>query len=159
MTILFKGKGKGTLNYVRIVPPIPFVKPTKKPLSKEQYHTYKLRSSPTNRESPTYNVAVPYFGTGTCKEYLTFLKNFEKVKKGQNITSGANEFALVRRLLEGKALTAFKLEVQDLEETAANRELGFEAIAKIVFPPKAALTQKCYMRQFLRKQKGMPIHE
>ena len=89
MTILFETTGKGKLDCVRIVPPIPFVKPTKKQVSEEECHTCKSRSSPTSEELPTCNLAVPHFSAGTCEEYLTFLKNFEKVKKGQNIVSGA----------------------------------------------------------------------
>ena len=155
MTILYKKNGKGKLDYVRIVPPIPFEKPAKKQLSKEQYHTYKLCSSPTSKDSPTYDLAVPYFGSGTCEEYLTLLKNFEKVKTGQNITLGTNEFALARRLLEGEALTVFENAVKDLEETTKNQEVGFKAIAKVIFPTKAALTQKHFMKRFLRKPKGI----
>ena len=103
MTILYQKRGKGKADYVRVIPPVPFEKPTKKPLTKEQYHTYKLRSSPTSKDSPTYDLVVPYFGTGTCEEYLTFVKNFERVSIGQNLTSGTNEFALARRLLQGRA--------------------------------------------------------
>ena len=126
MTILYKKNGKGKLDYVRLVPPIPFEKPTKKQLSEEQYHAHKLCSSPTNKDSPTYDLVVPYFGSGTCEEYLTLLKNFDKVKTGQNITSGTNEFALARHLLEGEALTVFKNTVKDMDGTPENRELGFE---------------------------------
>ena len=97
MTMTFQCKGnndKGKKNCVRIVPPIPFEKPAKKPLSKEQCHAHELRSSPTNTESPTHDLAVPCFSTGACEECLMFLKNFEKVKKGQNVATDANKFAL-----------------------------------------------------------------
>ena len=56
MTILFKETGKGKQNYVRMIPPIPFEKPEKPELSKEEYHTYKLRSSPTSTTSLTYDL-------------------------------------------------------------------------------------------------------
>ena len=102
---------------------------------------HKLRSSPTSKDSPTHDLTAPCFGSGACKECLTFVKNFEKVSTGQNLTSGTNEFALARRLPQGEALTSLENAIKGKDETTENRKAGFEAIAKVVFPPKAALTQ------------------
>ena len=44
-------------------------------------------------------------------------------------------------------------------QTPENRELGLKVIAKRVFPQKAALMQKCYVKHFLKKPKGMGIRE
>ena len=159
MTILHKKHGKGRSDYVRVIPPIPFEKPTKKTLTKEQYHAYKLRSSPTSNDSPTCDLVVPYFSAGTCEEFLTFMENFDRVSTGQNLTSGANEFALARRLLKGEALAVFENAAKDLDENSDNLKAGFKAIAKVIFPPKAALTQKRCMQRFLREPKGMKIYE
>ena len=79
MTISYKKRGKGRSDCVKAIPPIPFEKPTKKPLTKEQCHAHKLRSSPTSKDSPTHDLTVPHFGSGACEECPTFVKNFEKV--------------------------------------------------------------------------------
>ena len=49
--------------------------------------------------------------------------------------------------------------MKERTKTTENRKAGFEAMAKVVFPPKAALTQKRHMRRFLQKPKGQKIHE
>ena len=62
-------------------------------------------------------------------------------------------------MLEREALTVFENTVKNLEESAENRELGFKAIAKVIFPVKAALMQKRCVKHFSRKPKGMKIRE
>ena len=97
-------------------PPIPLLKEEKELLQRGEYHVYKLRTNPTVATSPTYELVVPYFGTGTCKEYLKFRDNFDKVCVGQNITAGLGKFTLSRHLLDSKALTEFELKVTELTE-------------------------------------------
>ena len=88
MTVIFKLKDKGKKSTVHFLPPIPLQKPEKKALEAGEYHMYKLcNSSPTERLSPIYELSVPYFGTSTCKEYMKFCSNFDKVYIGQNITT------------------------------------------------------------------------
>ena len=70
MTILWKAGG--TQRVPKMVPPIPLEKPEKKALTKGEYHTYKLRSMPTEANSPIYELSIPFFGTGMCEEYLVF---------------------------------------------------------------------------------------
>lgn len=109
--------------------------------------------------SLTCELVAPYFSAGACEEFLTFLANFEKVQKGQNIASDGNKFALARRLLEGGALTAFKQAVKEKPEKKETLKAGFEAIEKNAFPSKAARPQKRYLARFLEKPKHMGIRE
>ena len=52
MTILYKATNEKQVP--RLVPPIPLELPEKKTLTKGEYHTYKLRSTPAEVDSPTY---------------------------------------------------------------------------------------------------------
>ena len=151
MTILFKGNQNKKRLAPRIVPPIPLERPEKKALEKGEYYTYKLRTSPTDSDSPTYELSVPYFSTGTCEEYLKFCTNFYKVCLGQHITTGPQKFILARRLLTGDALQSFDVKATELEgmETNASCEQCLDAVRDGVFPQRSVLQQKRYMRRVL----------
>lgn len=144
----------------KIVPPIPLERPEKKELQKGEYQTYKLRNDPNDADSPGYELAVPYFSTGTCEEWLNFLKNLEKVFKGQGVTSGPGQYTVARRLLEGEALSTFNnTATLQNAETVANFKLCVEAVTKSIFPTRAVLLQKRFMRRYLRKPASMKTRE
>ena len=86
-------------------PPIPFQKPEKATLGKEDYLSMKLRSNPAEEKSSLYKLAVPYFCNGTAKEWFGFEKNVFNVFIGQNLTTGPTQYAMARRLLQGDCLT------------------------------------------------------
>ena len=71
----------------RIIPPIPYEHPEVKDLVKGKYQVYKLHLHPKSDKSPVYNACIPYFRNVTCKEYLRFVKNLEKVIHSQHITT------------------------------------------------------------------------
>ena len=133
----------------RFTPPIGLARPEVKTLEKGAYQTYKLRNVPTEANSPTYELTVPYFSTGSCEEWLKFRKNFSKVCKGQNVTTGPGKFAVARRLLEGDALTAFEnaATAEGVTETLDNCRRCLNEVASHVFPPTAAQMQKHFLCQ------------
>ena len=90
---------------------IPFKRLAGKTLEQGEYHTYKLRTSPTSNSSPVYELSVPFFEDGTPEEWLKFCRNVKAVLKGQNVTNGTSMFAVVNTLLRGDALTAFEAAV------------------------------------------------
>ena len=140
---------------IRIVPPIPFERPEPKTLVKGEYHAYKLRTNPTDNTSPTYELSVPFFSTGTPEEYLKFKKNLDSVAAGQVLTDGPKKYALARCLLQGDALTTFEAKAASAgTETVPHFNECLEAVATSVFPMRAVLKQKRYMRRMLRKKKG-----
>ena len=57
--------------------------------------------------SPMYSMSVRYFDNGTPEEWLMFQKALSKVLIGQNITTGPPTYGMVRRLMEGAALSKF----------------------------------------------------
>ena len=87
--------------------PIPMERPKNPTLIKGQYETMKLRTTPTEATSPTYEITLNYFSSGTPEEWLMFKKNLDKVILGQNLTTGTAKYALVRRVLTGDALATF----------------------------------------------------
>ena len=132
-------KGPST-NFKRIYTPvIPLERPETPTLRKDQYLTFKLRSTPTDETSTTYNLTAPFFRNKTPEELLLFIDNIKKVMVGQNMTTGLPKYALVKCLLQGEALTQFTLDAVTLgNETNANFE---EALKKLIIyvSPKRAL--------------------
>jgi len=88
-------------------PIIPFICQTKQDLKKDEVLTFKLHTNPNQDASPTYDLAVPFFGQGTAKELFVFIKNVQQVCQGQNITDGPGHYTIVCWLLQGDALAAF----------------------------------------------------
>ena len=128
--------------------------PSQKKLSKGEYHAYKLRTNPTDSTSPTYELSVPFFSTDTPEEYLKFKKNLDSVATGQVLTDGPKKYALARRLLQGDALTTFEAKATAVgTETVPHFNECLQAVATSVFPTRAMLKQKRYMRRMLRKTK------
>ena len=144
--------GKGRIN-----PPIPLERAESRSLTKGEYLAYKLRNDPADDSSPTYELTVPYFGTGTCEEWIKFRANVDKVLQGQHVTTGPAKFLVARRLLTGDALSVFNAALDELGTTETNNsyELCMDALARHVFPKRASQLQKRYMRRFVRKPAGM----
>ena len=129
-----------------VVPPIPVEKESTRSLSKDKYQSYKCRTDPTNRDSPTYEIAVPYFGDGTPEKWIQFLRLLKQVFKGQGDSTGPARYVKARQLLVGNALTSFESHVSSIaghRETLNTFQDTIMAVAKDVFPNRAAQTQKC----------------
>eukprot|EP00957_Ditylum_brightwellii_P089658 6827914-Ditylum_brightwellii.AAC.1 len=43
---------------------IAFTRPTPRNLERGQFHMYKLRTTPTDANSPTYKLSIPFFDEG-----------------------------------------------------------------------------------------------
>ena len=145
----------------RIVNPIiPLDRPTRANVSKSDSLTFKLRAVPTEADSSTYELTVPYFKTGKPEELLNFIRDLRKIIVGQNVTTGPNQFALARRLLQGDALAAFDRAAEATgAETVVNFKTVLGELIKHVFPKRAISTQKRYMRRFLRKPREWKTRE
>jgi hypothetical protein len=149
---------QATKRYVS--PAITLDRPSKKTLNKDECLAFKLRSVPTEENSTTYELTVGFFKTGTPEEFLLFLQNLRKVFVGQNVTTGPNRYAIVRRLLQGDALAAFnRAALAHGTETMEHFKSSIEDLKCHVFPRKALANQKRYMRQFLRKPREMNVRE
>ena len=116
----------------------------------------KCRTNPSDATSTTYEIPMAYFKEGTPEEWLIFMDRLGRCITGQNATSGQAKFSLTRRLLDGAAKTAFEnaAQLQGAHTNAAFQEC-LHAVTMDVFPPKALLNQKRFMRRFLRKNQDM----
>ena len=140
--------------------PIPMERPKNPTLIKGQYETMKLRTTPTEATSPTYEITLNYFLSRTPEEWLIFEKNLDKVILGQNLTTGMAKYAIVRRVLTGNALATFNAAAdQHGNVTNENYRLCMADVTKHVFPAKALQTQKRFMRRYLRKPNDKTIRE
>ena len=79
---------------------IPFEKEPPKYVSKEDRLTFKLRSTPSDVGSITYELKTYAFDDGSPEEWLEHMKTYRKIIKGHNITSGEPAFAMLKRLLK-----------------------------------------------------------
>lgn len=137
-------------------PPIPLRRPTLPEPTKLETLIIKLRSDPTDANSQTYDLPVRIFKTGTPEEWLLFVKDLRRVIAGQNITTGPNKYSMTRRLLGGDAEAVFlAATTAHGNETNANFELCLRDVATHIFPQRALLRQKRYMRTAMRKPVDM----
>ena len=88
--------------------PIPFERKSPKKLDKRDLVRFKLHSTPADDDSPLYEVSIGMFESGTPEELLIFLTKTNEILVGQNATTGPPKYVLMRRLLHGDALAAFK---------------------------------------------------
>ena len=143
-----------------IAPVIPLKRAEAKDLKKGEYVVIKCRIRPNDNDSPTFDLPIPYFGTGTAEEFLTWKDNVSKAIKGQDVTDGPGKFAMARRLLKGDALTAFNNgSTQYATESTATFNAVIKTLTAHVFPMKALQQQKRYMRRFIRKPFDMKVQD
>ena len=94
-----------------IKPPIGLERPPTPRFNKDQIQTFKCKNEPTNRDSAQYEIAVPYFSTGTPEEWIYFQRCLKRAISGQGDTTGPQQFKKVRMLLQGESLAAFEAQV------------------------------------------------
>eukprot|EP00957_Ditylum_brightwellii_P153608 11690029-Ditylum_brightwellii.AAC.1 len=75
---------------------IALTRPAPKTLERSQYHTYRLRTTPAETDSPTYELAIPFFDKGTPEEWIKFWRGLQAVLKGQNVTQGPASYAVAK---------------------------------------------------------------
>ena len=96
-------------SHTRYIVPIIGLNRPENTLSKGEYTVLICRTDPTDETSSSYDLPIPYFSTGTPEEWLRFVRNLSKVFVGQNLTIGPQQYACIRRLLDGNSLIVFEL--------------------------------------------------
>eukprot|EP00957_Ditylum_brightwellii_P093067 7086313-Ditylum_brightwellii.AAC.1 len=139
---------------------IQFPRPALKQLERCQFHTYKLRTTPTDATSPIYKLSVPFFDEGTPEKWIKFQRGLAAVLKGQNMTQGPASYVVVKTLLKGDALTVFEqAEIAQGNQTVPHFNKCLNDIAEHVFPEKVGQIQKHYMRRYICFGKDQTIKE
>lgn len=151
-------QSKNTNQQPRLVPPIPLKRESEKQYQKNEILTISLRTQPDVADSPTFNLTVPYFNTGTATEAIEARENIQKIFVGQGLTTGPQQFAMVRRVLKGDALAAFNAKAAELpQESVNNCTQSLDHVIANAFPKNALPNQKKFMRKFMRKPADMGI--
>jgi hypothetical protein len=142
-------------------PPIPFERCERpKDKSNENVSVFKLRTIPANDESPTYDMKVLTFKSGTVEEYVQWKKDLMKICTGQNVNDAVGKYAMTRRLLDGDALAAFnKAATAAGNETLANYNTVMKALAVHVFPKNALAIQRQWFRRYMKKTNKYTMRE
>eukprot|EP00957_Ditylum_brightwellii_P100132 7630922-Ditylum_brightwellii.AAC.1 len=83
--------------------------PSMKCASNPDVKQARLRTTPADTDSPTYEPAIPFFDEGTPKEWIKFPHGLQAVLKGQNVMQGPASYAVAKTLLKGDALMFFNL--------------------------------------------------
>ena len=112
-----------------------------------------LKTNPTAAESETIDRYFPIFDTGTPEEWILWLRNWETIHKGLNLTTAASWVGMIRQLLAGDALRVFDATLSGYHSVSMLRvKFALKEIAeKEVFPKKALVRQKRFLRYGVRK--------
>ena len=151
---------KVTYTRISIVPPIPLVKAHKKSLNKDEFITLKLRTTPNQTTSPTYDQNIPLFNTGTPDEVITAVKNIGDAISGTNITSTPGKYNMACRIFTGYAKQIFETKDAELgNRDDANFQLCLQAVVTAICPPKMLQKQHLWMRRELKQPHDMSARE
>jgi len=135
MSVLSKPQMSDTAPVKRcLIAPILLSRPTQPKLVKGQYKTLKLHTVPTDADSPTYELTVVYFVSGTPEEWRLFRKSLEKVIFEKNSTTGPAKYALARQLLIRDALTTFNAAASDTTKTNDSYKMCMAKVNAHIFP-------------------------
>jgi hypothetical protein len=134
-------------------PPIPYqCCERSKDKDNENVSVFKLRTNPTNEDSPTYDMKALTFSTGTVEEFIMWKRDLLKICVGQHVTDAAGKFAMARRLLDGDALAAFNRAAETFgNESNANFNNSMKELAKHVFPMHALALQRQWFHRYMKK--------
>ena len=138
-------------------PPIPFRRPQRSELRKDDYMTFKLKSIPGDPASAEVSINVPYFSTGSVETLLEWDDHRNQVIAGQNLTTRAQKYVVTRLLLKGDALASFNAKAATYanENQGTAYEACIQALFTHVFPRKALAIQKRNMNMHMKKLKSV----
>ena len=141
-------------------PPIPLMVPEETKKEKGEFLKLDLRSDPTNEDSETYSFSIKFFNFGTAEEWLKWTRDFNKIVRGQGLTTGVARFAMARNILLGEALRVFESKAStQATESVANFTECLNAVTAHHLPQKALIRQKRYLRRDVKKPREMNIRQ
>ena len=159
-----------------LVPSLPLVEDVLDDKNPTESICYQLKqhasSTGTATASTTYKFYVKRFNEGTVHQWITTRHALQEIWTQNNNTDGNDRVATVRAILRGESLTVFNASMEDLEnptDTQGNRtnvtvtadivETALGMVAETVFPHRALMTQKVWMRRAMRKPKELSFRK
>ena len=88
-------------------PIINLERPLKKVLKKGKYIAIKSHNTPSDNDSWSYEINLPYYGGGSPEEWLVWKDKLLKALDGQSINTGPLQYTFTECLLTGDAKATF----------------------------------------------------
>ena len=140
--------------------PIPFEKVERKTPQKGDATEFKLYTRPDDESSQTYTVEVRHFSSGSPENWLETLDDIHRILRGSRITTADASVAIVRAVLKGEALRIFESGVTINGTSDMNAfDKCLQNVTTHLFPPRALVRQKRYLRWYARKPRGTSIRD
>ena len=112
-------------------------------MEKLDYLKFGIKTQPGYRDSDTVEIYVPLFRTGSPEALLKFITLLNKIIRGQDLSTGPQNFGMKRNLFIGESLQMFEQNSQERgTETNANHELVMKDLISHFSPPKSLQHQK-----------------
>ncbi len=143
-------------------PPVPLFEDNKEqsPPKKGEFIKLDLHAVPGEANSDTCQLEVRFFNSGSPRQWIEFLKTFQKIVAGQDLSTGPSKCNMARTLLKGDALRAFnEAAITHGNETNPHFADCLAHVTKHVFPRQALRKQKRCFRCQLRKVKEHTMHQ
>ena len=141
-----------------VTPAIQLERPEPKEYGSNNYLSNKCYSVPGDATSNTYNVSVQIFDDGTPEEWLQLLAAHKRICQGQGIGNGPGTYDVLARHLKGATLSKYNT-TQEVHgnQTVDHFKLVVADLTAHVFPSKAYVLQKRYLKQCIKKPRDMKI--
>jgi hypothetical protein len=119
----------------------------------------ELSTKPGNKDGKTLTKSFKIFCSGSPKEWILWLTDFNKVCVGMSILTGPAHNRLVQQLLWDEPAKEFERVVLATHptETVASNNNSLDSVAVQIFPTNAYAKQKKYVRQGIWKPKALTI--
>ena len=82
-------------------------RPFEKVLKKGEYIAIKYHNNPSDNDSGSYEINLPYYGGGSPEKWLVWKDKLLKALDGQIISTGPLQYRFIERLLTGDAKATF----------------------------------------------------
>ena len=117
---------------------------------KGEYIAIKYHYTPSNNDSGSYEINLPYYGGGTPEEWLAW-----KVRNGRSITTGPLRYTFTDHFVPGDAKATFNQAVLGIGIcTVDNFNKVLLEMTKHGFPAYAFREQKRYLRSVIGRCKS-----
>ena len=157
--------------YLTAILPLVEEKPDDEHATERISFQLKMRAG-TAASSATYNISVCRFNEGSVHQWIVFRQNLEEIWTQNAVTSPSDRLASVRGILRGESLNTFNTSIEESrnsidEDGVATAVVlsvegvfaGIQSVAETVFPYKALVNQKLWMRKVLKKPKELSFRK
>jgi hypothetical protein len=143
-------------------PPVPYERVQHvKDKDNKEVSVFKLRMTPSDKDSQTYDMKILTFKSGSIEEFLLWKKDLSKILVRQNVLLASGKYAMMRCLLEEDAIVAFNAEttMQGQDTADTNYTKCMHKLATYMFPKNALTIQRQWFHRYLHKPPEIKMRE